>query len=143
MRTTFRCVAFTPHDTTEFPPPPHEAREWTRCPTRSQRNDRFCRAHRDALDGLILGLHQWQQHLHGPEKENEAYSSIPEKTSSRKTRRKRASREISAQILETKKIKTRGNPRLPVAPPSPADAPTGNCPPAPPDERRIAPRGSG
>src|SRR5277367_6327459 len=110
-RTTFRCVAFTSSDAAEFPPSLHEARHWTRCPTRSQHNDHFCPAHRDALDGVILGLHQWQQHLHGAERENEAHSHVPDKTSACKacgapTRWKiprSLTRRLSAQTKRRKK----------------------------------------
>ena len=155
-RTSFRCVAFTPGDPRGFTPPRNHTYLWTRCRRRSHRNDRFCLAHRRALDGIILGLQQWEQRLHGAEKENEAYASIPAKDSvcetcgagrkwkiphKRRRPRPRAAKKETppfAQTHETKVKKRRSCPRLPVAPSEAA----GNCPPAPHDERSLAPHGS-
>jgi hypothetical protein len=44
---------------------------WERCTNPSKRGDRYCAAHREALDGAILGLLQWEHRLYGPITKNE------------------------------------------------------------------------
>ncbi len=65
-----RCIAFNHSD--------ERPREWLACKRRTRRGDRFCTIHRDALDGAILGLLQWEQLFKGVDRENNAYL-IPEK----------------------------------------------------------------
>ena len=65
-----RCIAF--NHSAERP------REWMACNRRTRRGDRFCTIHRNALDGAILGLLQWEQRFKGADRENNAYF-IPEK----------------------------------------------------------------
>ncbi len=61
---SIRCVGFI-----RSPDHPHI---WTRCEHRATSGDRLCPRHRDALDGAILGLTQWEQRPSGAAKENEA-----------------------------------------------------------------------
>lgn len=44
-----RCIAFNPNR--------ERFHAWTRCPTRAQPGDIYCRRHRDALIGAVIGLH--------------------------------------------------------------------------------------
>jgi hypothetical protein len=44
-----RCIAFSPKR--------ERFQIWTRCPTRAQPGDIYCRRHRDALIGAVIGLH--------------------------------------------------------------------------------------
>ena len=44
-----RCIAFNP-DRERF-------QLWTRCPARAYSGDIYCRRHRDALIGAVIGLH--------------------------------------------------------------------------------------
>jgi hypothetical protein len=44
---------------------------WERCTNPSKRGDRYCAPHREALDGAILGLLQWEHRLYGPTTKNE------------------------------------------------------------------------
>jgi hypothetical protein len=63
-----RCIAFNHSE--------ERPREWMACKRRTRCGDQFCTIHRDALDGAILGLLQWEQRLKGTDRENNAYLSL-------------------------------------------------------------------
>lgn len=68
VRMSNRCIAFK--CSADRP------KEWVACNRRTRRGDQFCTIHRDALDGAILGLLQWEQRLKGTDRENNAYLSL-------------------------------------------------------------------
>jgi hypothetical protein len=61
---TATCIGYTLQ-------PGHREQLWERCTNPSMRGDRYCAAHRESLDGAILGLLQWEHRLYGSIAKNE------------------------------------------------------------------------